>query len=82
MKSEPSRRRQILEEIEQLTRELDQRRRAPRPAPASVMQAYQLVLAHHYERLDDGREPHAQTPAGDPPEGDVDTPQGTPSRRA
>jgi len=43
---------QILAEIEHLKRELEARRRAPRPAPASVVRAYQQLLLRQYERLD------------------------------
>jgi hypothetical protein len=47
-----SRRAQIIAEIQQLRAELDTRRIAPRPAPASVLSAYQALLNAHYERLD------------------------------
>jgi hypothetical protein len=45
-------REQILDEIAHLEREVAQRRATTRPPPASVLRAYQIVLAREYDRLE------------------------------
>jgi len=45
-------REQIQHEIAQLEAELEQRRSMPRPPAASVLQAYQILLARQYDRLE------------------------------
>ena len=52
MTPEDPTRRQIMEEIEQLRRELSDRRASSRPAPRSIVNAYHELLARQYERLD------------------------------
>jgi hypothetical protein len=52
MSNSPPPRARILAEIERLKRELEARRKAPRPAPTSVVRAYQQLLQQHYDRLD------------------------------
>ena len=42
----------IVEEIDQLRRELAVRQTGERPAPASVVYAYRELLARQYDRLD------------------------------
>jgi hypothetical protein len=60
---------QIQEEIAQLERELEARRTGERPAPASVVHAYHLLLARHYEQLAERlADPRAQGITA-PPEG-------------
>ena len=45
-------REQILDEIAHLEREFALRRSTPRPPAASVLRAYQILLARHYDRLE------------------------------
>jgi hypothetical protein len=45
--------RQIEGEIQHLTLELACRQRSPRPPPAAVLRAYQLMIERAYRRLDE-----------------------------
>ena len=45
-------RRHLVNEIEQLRRELATRQSFARPAPRSVVYAYHELLQRHYDRLD------------------------------
>ena len=52
MSSRANERQHLIEEIDQLRRELAARQSFQRPTPGSVVYAYQELLERHYDRLD------------------------------
>lgn len=52
MNSGANQRQRLLDEIDQLRRELAARQSFQRPTPGSVVHAYQELLERHYDRLD------------------------------
>jgi len=52
MNSGANQRQRLLDEIDQLRRELAARQSFQRPTPGSVVDAYHELLERHYDRLD------------------------------
>jgi hypothetical protein len=50
--SSTAERQNLLDEIDQLRRELAERQSFQRPTPSSVVYAYHELLERHYDRLD------------------------------